>query len=184
MVRSAIEAHEGFFSATPEMAWSRHATAVLLHRRVGRPEITENERHVVREAAGGRPATTSKPPRQKGSSVTARTLSRYFADQGLSTYSHVTDQHAVFGTKVIVATEWQAPYVLDEMLGNQIDLPITEHSTDSRGASLINFALFDLVGLQLSSRIRDLGKFTLHRLGSHAATVDAYPHAGPLLSRR
>ena len=120
----------------------------------------------------------------KGSSVTARALSRYFADQGLSTYSHVTDQHAVFGTKVIVATEREAPYVLDEILGNQTDLPITEHATDTHGASLINFALFDLVGLQLSPRIRDLGKITLHRFGSHAETADAYPHAGPLLSRR
>lgn len=39
----------------------------------------------------------------KGKSITARALSRYFADQGLSSYTHVSDQHAVFGTKVIVA---------------------------------------------------------------------------------
>jgi len=73
----------------------------------------------------------------KGKSVTARALSRYFADQGLSTYTHVTDQHAAFGTKVIVATDREAPYVLDEILGNQTDLPITEHATDTHGASLM-----------------------------------------------
>jgi len=56
----------------------------------------------------------------------------------------------VFGTRVIVATEREAAYVLDEILGNQADLPITEHATDTHGASLLNFALFDLVALQLS----------------------------------
>jgi len=33
---------------------------------------------------------------------------------------------------------------------------------------LANFALFDLVGLQLSPRIRDLGKITLYRTGPRA----------------
>ena len=71
----------------------------------------------------------------KGKSITARALSRYFADEGLSTYTHLTDQHAVYGTKVIVATDRGAPYVLDEILGNQTDLPITEHATDTHGVA-------------------------------------------------
>ena len=120
----------------------------------------------------------------KGKSITARALSRYFAAEGLSTYSHLTDQHAVFGTKIIVATEREVQYVLDEILGNQTDLPITEHATDTHGASLINFALFDLVGLQLSPRIRDLGKITLARLDARADIETRHPHAGPLLTRR
>jgi len=62
----------------------------------------------------------------RGKSITARALSRYFADRGLSTYTDITDQHAVYGTKVIVATDREAPYVLDEILGNATDLPITE----------------------------------------------------------
>lgn len=90
----------------------------------------------------------------------------------------------MFGTKVIVATDREAPYVLDEILGNQTDVPITEHATDTHGASLINFALFDLVGLQVSPRIRDLGKITLCRIGTRAATNAGYPAAGPLLTRR
>lgn len=71
------------------------------------------------------------------------------------------DQHSTYGTKVIVATHREAHYVLDELLGNATDLPITEHATDTHGVTLVNFALFDLVGLQLSPRIRDLGKITL-----------------------
>jgi TnpA family transposase len=120
----------------------------------------------------------------KGKSLTARALSRYFADQGASTYTHITDQHAVYGTKVIVATDREAPYVLDEILGNQTDLPITEHATDTHGASLLNFALFDLCGLQLSPRIRDLGKITLYRGRGRAEVCTQFPAAGPLLTRR
>jgi TnpA family transposase len=98
----------------------------------------------------------------KGKSLTARHLSRYFArGQGLSTYTHVSDQHATFDTRVIVATAPEGHYVLDALLGNQTDLPLVEHATDTAGATLANFALFDLVGRQLSPRIRDLGKITL-----------------------
>ena len=120
----------------------------------------------------------------KGKSITARALSRYFADEGLSTYTHLTDQHAVYGTKVIVATDREAPYVLNEILGNQTDLPITEHATDTHGASLLNFALFDLCGLQMSPRIRDLGKITLYRARGRAEVCAQFPVAGPLLTRR
>jgi len=47
-----------------------------------------------------------------------------------------------------------------------------------------NFALFDLVGLQLSPRIRDLGKITLYRTGTPAEFARRYPTAGPLLTQR
>jgi TnpA family transposase len=83
-----------------------------------------------------------------------------------------------------VATDREAHYVLDEILGNATDLPITEHATDTHGVTLVNFALFDLVGLQLSPRIRDLDKITLYRTGSKADFAGAYPKAGPLLTRR
>ena len=121
----------------------------------------------------------------KGKSLTARHLSRYFArGQGISTYTHVSDQHSTFDTKVIVATAPESHYVLDGILGNQTDLLIAEHATDTHGATLANFALFDLVGLQLSPRIRDLGKITLYRTGPRAAFLARYPAAGPLLIRR
>jgi len=45
--------------------------------------------------------------------------------------------------------------VLDGILGSQTDLPVTEHAVGTHGAKLANSARFDLVGLQLSSRIRD-----------------------------
>jgi TnpA family transposase len=120
----------------------------------------------------------------RGKSITARALSRYFANDGLSTYTHVTDQHATYGTQVIVATKREAQYVLDEILGNATDLPITEHATDTHGVTLVNFALFDLLGLQLSPRIRDLGRITLYRPSPRTQTETRFPRAGPLMTRR
>jgi len=99
-------------------------------------------------------------------------------------YTHVSDQHSTFDTKVIVASAPEGHYVLDGILGNDIDLPIVEHATDTHGATLANFAMFDLVGKQLSPRIRDLGKITLYRTGPKADFEARYPHAGPLLTRR
>ncbi|GAA4968859.1 hypothetical protein GCM10025331_72290 [Actinoplanes utahensis] len=121
----------------------------------------------------------------KGKSITARHLSRYFArGQGVSTYTHVSDQHSTFDTKVIVATAPESHYVLDGLLGNATDLPVFEHATDTHGATLANFALFDLVGKQLSPRIRDLGKITLYRTGPKSDFLARYPRAGALLTRR
>jgi TnpA family transposase len=50
--------------------------------------------------------------------------------------------------------------------------------------TLVNFGLFDLLGLQLSPRIRDLGKITLYRAGPRAQVEADYPHTGPLLTRK
>ena len=69
----------------------------------------------------------------RGKSLTARHLSRYFArGQGISAYTHASDQHSTFDTKVIVATAPESQYVLDGILGNQTDLPVTEHATDTQ----------------------------------------------------
>jgi hypothetical protein len=46
----------------------------------------------------------------KGKSLTAAHLSRYFArGQGISAYTHVSDQHSTFDTKVIAATAPERP---------------------------------------------------------------------------
>jgi TnpA family transposase len=129
----------------------------------------------------------------QGKSVTARHLSRYFArGAGISAYTAVSDQHATLDTKVIPANAPEGHFVLDAILGNT-DPPILEHATDTHGASLANFALFDLVGKQLSPRIRGLGKITLCRwIGRqlnkgeniHALRRNlAYAHQGKLKRR-
>ena len=94
--------------------------------------------------------------------------------QALSTCTHVSDQHSTFGTKILVPTQREAHFVLDDFLGNATDLPVCEHATDTHGA-LINFALSGLAGKLLSPRIRDLGKITLIR--------DATPPRSPGCTR-
>jgi hypothetical protein len=89
----------------------------------------------------------------RGKSNTAREMTIH-GGQVLSTYTHVSDQHSTFGTKILVPTQREAHFVLDDFLGNATDLPLFEHATDSHGVTLINFALFDLAGKLLSPRIR------------------------------
>lgn len=44
--------------------------------------------------------------------------------------------------------------------------------------------MFDLIGLQFSPRIRDLGKIALCRMGSSRLARARWPHAGPLLTAK
>ncbi len=116
----------------------------------------------------------------RGKSLTARALSRYFVDEGVTSYTHVSDQYTTFGTQIIVSTERDATYTLDEILGNTSELAIVEHATDSHGQTLATFAMFDAVGLRLSPRIAKLTEKQLWR--PHAASqYERWPLAGPLL---
>jgi TnpA family transposase len=119
----------------------------------------------------------------RGKSVTARNMVIH-GGQVLSTYTHVSDQWSTYGTKIIVPTAREAHFVLDDFLGNATDLPVAEHATDTHGATLINFALFDLVGKALTPRMRDLARVTLVRDDTPTEVRKAYPHAGPLLGAR
>jgi Tn3 transposase DDE domain len=142
------------------------------HRAGQLPSQTADDDHVrVRHAVvlGGQRFPT------RGKSITARHLNKYFVSEGISTCTHVSDQHSTFGTKAIVATHREAHYVLDEILGNATDLPIIEHATDPHGVTLVNFGLFDLVGKQLSPRIRDRGHGR-----PRSRTVEQKPASGPL----
>jgi hypothetical protein len=88
----------------------------------------------------------------------ATALPRYFGyGKGVTFYTWTSDQFSQYGTKVIPTTVRDATYVLDEILDNETELPILEHTTDTAGYTEIVFALFDLLGLQFSPRIRDLG---------------------------
>jgi TnpA family transposase len=120
----------------------------------------------------------------KGKSTTARHLSRYFAEEGVSQYTHVSDQHSTFGTRVIPATDREATHVFDALFDNAIDLPITEHAVDTHGQTFINFALFALAGKQLSPRIRDLGGITLYRMLPAAEMRERYPRSAHLFTAR
>ena len=109
-------------------------------------------------------------------SKSAAALPRYFGyGRGVTFYTWTSDQYSQYGSKVITATVRDATYVLDEILDNETDLPIVEHTTDTTGYTELVFALFDLLGLQFSPRIRDLGDQRLYRMDRQAT----YPNLDP-----
>jgi TnpA family transposase len=145
--------------------------------------VNAHHQHPLATAWGGGTLSSSDGLRLpiRARSLTARALSRYFTDQGGTSYTHVSDQHTTYGTQIIVTTDRDATYVLDEILGNTTDLPIAEHTTDTHGQTLLTFALFDLVGLRLSPRIARLTHQRLWR--PHPAShYQQWPTAGALLA--
>jgi len=147
--------------------------------------VNAHHQHPLTRLWGGGTLSSSDGQRfpQRGRSLTARALSRYFLDEGTTTYTHVSDQHSTYGTKVIPTTWREAVAVLDEIFGNPTDLPIAEHTTDTAGQTLATFGIFDLAGLQFSPRIRDIGRLQLYRLGAGSSWRARYPHAGALLTQ-
>ena len=62
----------------------------------------------------------------------ATALPRYFGyGKGVTVYTWTADQLSQCGTRVIPATVRDATYVLDEILDNETELPILEHTTDT-----------------------------------------------------
>ena len=145
--------------------------------------VNAHFRTPLAQAWGGGTLSSSDGLRlpMRGKSLTARALSRYFGvGEGITSYTHVSDQHTTFGTQIIVSTDRDAPYVLDEILGNTTELPLLEHATDTHGQTLISIALFDLVGKRLSARIAKLTE-QRHYRAHPPAYYRRWPNAGPIL---
>jgi TnpA family transposase len=120
------------------------------------------------------------PVRGKVRNATA--LPRYFGyGQGLTFYTWTSDQFSQYGTKVISATVRDATYVLDEILNNETELTILEHTTDTAGYTDLVFGLFDLLGMQFSPRLRDIGDRQLYKLKTDATL---YPRLDARLTGR
>ncbi len=61
-------------------------------------------------------------------------LPKYFGyGRGITFYTWTSDQYSQYGTKVISSTVRDATYVLDEILDNETELNILEHTTDTAG---------------------------------------------------
>ena len=92
-------------------------------------------------------------------------IPKYFGyGRGLTYYTWTSDQYSQYGTKVVASTIRDATYVLDEILDNETELTILEHTTDTAGYTDLVFGLFDLLGLQFSPRLRDLADKKLYRI--------------------
>ena len=95
----------------------------------------------------------------------ATPLPRYFGyGRGLTFLTWTSNQLSQYGTLVTAPTTREATFVLDKILDNDTDLDIKEHTTDTGGYTDLIFALFDLLGMQFSPRLRDLGDHNLYTL--------------------
>jgi TnpA family transposase len=104
-------------------------------------------------------------------------LPRYFGyGKGLTFYTWTSDQHSQYGHKVIPSTMKDAPYLLDAILDNETELSILEHTTDTAGYTDVMFALFDLLGLQFSPRLKALKSKCLYLIDKEIK----YPNLKPL----
>ncbi len=80
---------------------------------------------------------------------------RYGQDPGLGFYTHVSDQHGPYSTRVMSATNHEAPYVLDGLMHHGTALRIGTHYTDTGGASDHVFILCAMLGFRFCPRLRD-----------------------------
>ncbi len=105
-------------------------------------------------------------------------LPRYFGyGRGLTFYTWTSDQFSQYGSKPIPSTVRDATYVLDEILDNETELDIVEHTTDTTGYTEIVFGLFDLLGLRFSPRLKDIADQRIYRIDK----VRPYHTIEPLL---
>ena len=118
--------------------------------------------------AGGRAGT--------GGAINAK----YGIDPGFVAYTHVSGHYSPFHTRVIAATVSEAPYVLDGLLHHvhQTDLRITEHYTDTAGATDHVFGLCHLLGFRFAPRIKDLKERKLYTIEKRGT----YPLLEPLIA--
>jgi TnpA family transposase len=105
---------------------------------------------------------------------------RYGAEPGVGFYTHVSDQHGPYSSRIMSATSHEAPYVLDGLLHHGTSLRINTHFTDTGGASDHVFILCSMLGIQFCPRLRD---FADRRLAVLEPT-STYGDLAPLLGRR
>lgn len=111
----------------------------------------------------------------------ASPLPRYFGfGRGLTMVTWTSDQLSQYGIRVTPPRIRESTYTLDAILDNETSLNIKEHTTDTAGYTDMMFALFDLLGMQFSPRLRDIGDYTLF----HIDTSIKYKHINPLLSAK
>ena len=115
----------------------------------------------------------------EGSSLLASFYPRYFGfyERAVGVYTHISDQHSVFASRVISCAPREALYVLDGLLENDTVLDPREHTTDTHGSTEQLFALCYLLGISFMPRLADLADVQLYRLDR----TRAYGALDPLL---
>jgi len=104
---------------------------------------------------------------------------KYGVDPGMLFYTHLSDQHGSYRSRVISATTGEAPHVLDGLMHHGTTLEIKEHYTDTGGANDHVFGLCHLLGYRFAPRLRDIRD---RRLGTIQPAAE-YKGLEPLLGQ-
>ncbi len=102
--------------------------------------------------------------------VTARSLhpqyhARHFGPRrGVTLHDMISDQYSHPYIQIISPHMREAHAALDAILHHETELPIHEMMVDTAGFTELMYALYDLQGLKLSPRIRDLADHCLYPL--------------------
>jgi TnpA family transposase len=104
---------------------------------------------------------------------------KYGIDPGVVLYTTQSGQYGAMHTRVISATASEAPYVLDGLhpQAHRTSLRITEHYTDTAGATDHVFGMCHLLGHRFAPRIKDLKDRKLYAIEK----PDTYPVLKPLI---
>jgi TnpA family transposase len=122
--------------------------------------------------------TTSSSDGQRfgieASSLLGSFYPRYFGyyDRALTVYTHISDQHSVFGTQAIACGPREALYVLDGLLENDTILRPREHFVDTGGSTEQLFGLCYLLRVSFMPRLADLKDQRLYKMDRNAVYGD------------
>jgi TnpA family transposase len=167
-----------------QLAWTadwhiRDETYALALRRL----VNQQQREPLAALFGSGTASSSDGQffRAGGFGRDAARLNAHYGDEpGSKFYTHVSDRHAPFHTKVIAATASEALHVLDGLLYHQSEVASVRHHTDGGGDSDQVFALCALLGFRFAPRIPDLKSRRLFSFGKPSN----YPTLEPLIGGR
>jgi TnpA family transposase len=116
----------------------------------------------------------------RGGGGPAAVNAKYGINPGVRFYTHVSDQYGPYHSLVISATGSEAPYVLDGLLLHGTWLQISEHYTDTGGATDYVFGASPFLGFRYVPRIRDLPERRLASIGP----ASNYPGLAPIMGRQ
>ena len=145
--------------------------------------VNQQQREPLAALFGSGTATSSDGQffRAGGFGRDAARLNAHYGDEpGSKFYTHVSDRHSPFHTKVIAATASEALHVLDGLLYHESEVVSLRHHTDGGGDSDHVFALCALLGFQFAPRIPDLKSRRLYVFGKPSG----YPTLEPLIGGR
>jgi TnpA family transposase len=96
--------------------------------------------------------------------VLQQTYNPKFGDYALEFYTFVADNYAPYHSTPVESAGNEGAHALDGIYYNESDLPLEEHYTDTKAATIINFTGFAFAGIDYNPRIRGLHRHKIFKI--------------------